>query len=463
MLRRLTGAPLFGLALVAALLVTFALRNTHGFAIRTEDGGYEGDIESYIDWTRLVTLGGIQSAYSGTFPETYAVYPPVALSGFWAVGNVYRWRVDPTFERGPAQGSLWLYRALKAMALVWQLLTAGAIVLLVRRLADARLAWLAGTLYILNPAILFDTAHWAQPDGAHSLFTVLAVGWLSLGAPLLAWGALALAALAKPQAWAILPLLVIATWRLGGPGAVASGGLTAAVVSLLVALPFILTGHLAELLTLPNTIATVLPLATADAHNLWRLVLAARGLDTLSTPETAPVLWHFSYRTVATVLVLAQLAFVTWLYWSRRVGLAEAGALGALGWFVTTTQAHENHLIMALPLLSLAWPTRRALLVPYAVLSLTVFANMALQDPLTMEALGRDLQDPLLVHLRLLNAAINVLTLVVWSVWATLRRPPVSRAPSAGSTDRAAEPARAGQPAAEGAAAASGGAPARSR
>ncbi len=292
---------------------------------------------------------------------------------------------------------------------------------------------------------------------------MLAVGWLSLGAPLLAWGALALAALAKPQAWAILPLLIIATWRLGGARSVGGGALVAVVISLLVALPFILTGHLTELLSLPNTIATVLPLATADAHNLWRLVLAARGLDTLSTPETTPVLWHFSYRTVATVLVLAQLAFVTWLYWSRRVGLAEAGALVALGWFVTTTQAHENHLIMALPLLSLAWPTRRSLLVPYALLSLTVFANMALQDPLTIESLGRDLQDPLLVHLRLLNAAINVLTLVVWSVWAALRPRPLSRAPSAGSADSVAGPARADQSAVGRAVAASGAAPARSR
>ncbi|MBV9358620.1 MAG: hypothetical protein JO023_24180 [Chloroflexi bacterium] len=462
-MRRAPGAPLFALALVLALVVTFALRNTHGFAIRTEDGGYEGDIESYIDWTRLVTLGGIQAAYSGTFPETYAVYPPVTLSGFWLVGNVYRWRVDPTFERGPAQGSLWLYRALKALALAWQLLTAGAIVLLVRRLANARLAWLAGAFYLVNPAILFDTAHWAQPDGAHSLFSVLAVGWLSLGAPLFAWAALALAALAKPQAWAILPLLIIATWRLGGPGSVVRGVLVAAVTSLLVVLPFVLTGHLAELLSLPNTIATVLPLATADAHNLWWLVLAGRGLDPLATPESAPVIGSLSYRTLATLLVLVQLAFVTWLYWSRRVGLAEAAALGALGWFVTTTQAHENHLIMALPLLSLAWPTRRSLLVPYAVLSLTVFANMALQDPLTIETLGRDLQDPLLVDLRLLNAAINVLTLVVWSVWAALRPRPLSRAPSAGSADPAVEPARADQPAAGRAVTASGAAPARSR
>ena len=49
-------------------------------------------------WTRLVTLGGIQSAYGGTWPETYAVYPPVTLYPYQAVGNVYRWLQDPDFD-----------------------------------------------------------------------------------------------------------------------------------------------------------------------------------------------------------------------------------------------------------------------------------------------------------------------------------------------------------------------------
>jgi hypothetical protein len=105
-----------------------------------------------------------------------------------------------------------------------------------------------------------------------------------------------------------------------------------------------------------------------------------------------------------------------WLYWTRRIGLAEAAALGALGWFVCTTQAHENHLFFALPLLALAWPTRRSLLGVFGVLSVTVLSNMALHDQLFLEALGWDLNDPLVVGLRLVNATTNVLCLVGWSL-----------------------------------------------
>jgi hypothetical protein len=118
----------------------------------------------------------------------------------------------------------------------------------------------------------------------------------------------------------------------------------------------------------------------------------------------------------AAALVLAQFALTWWLYWTRRVGLAEAAALGALGWFVCTTQAHENHLFFALPLLALAWPTRPSLLIVFAVLSATLLANMVLHDQLVLEALGREPDDPLVALLRSLNAAVNVLCFVGWSL-----------------------------------------------
>ena len=112
-----------------------------------------------------------------------------------------------------------------------------------------------------------------------------------------------------------------------------------------------------------------------------------------------------------------------WLYWTRRASLAEAAALGVLGWFTFTTQAHENHLFFALPLLSLAWPTRRSLLVPFGVITVTLFLNMLLHDQLLLEALGAGLQDPFVERLRLANAALNVLCCLGWCVTALLRPP----------------------------------------
>jgi hypothetical protein len=407
---------LFLAAVAAALLIGHLVRDTPGYVVRAADGSYEGDIVHYVYWTRLVTLGGVQAAYSGQWPETYAVYPPLTLYPYQAVGNLYRLFQDPAFDPRRAQDSLWLREAIKFVALAWHLATALAILMLVRARWGASVGAIAGALYVANPAALYDVAHWAQPDGAHSLFTVLAVGWLGIGQVAPAWAAMALAALSKPQAWSVAPLLALATVREGGPRALGVGLVTGAVVGGIVMAPFVVTGTLGELLTLPGTIASVMPVVSADAHNLWWLVAAARGLDPLYTPDVARLVGPLTFRIAAALLVVAQFAFTYWLFWTRRVGLAEAAALGALGWFVCTTQAHENHLFFALPLLALAWPGRRSLLIVYALLSVTVLCNMALHDQLVLEALGRDLNDPLVASLRQLNAALNVLCFVGWSL-----------------------------------------------
>ena len=112
-----------------------------------------------------------------------------------------------------------------------------------------------------------------------------------------------------------------------------------------------------------------MPVVAADAHNFWWLVLAAARSGPALRAGRRARLGPLTYRMVAAALVGAVLLLTYWLYWTRRASLAEAAALGVLGWFTFTTQAHENHLFFALPLLSLAWPTRRSLLVPFGVLS----------------------------------------------------------------------------------------------
>jgi hypothetical protein len=431
---------------VAALLVGHLLRDTPGFVVRGENGDYHGDITHYVYWTRLVTQGGIQSAYSGSWPETYAVYPPVSLYAYQVVGGIYRLVEDPTFDPQRAQRSAFLHEGIKAVALAFHLATALALFFLAGRLYGSAAGALAGSVYVLNPAALYDVANWGQPDGAHALFSVLAVGALSLGWLARAWCAMAVAALAKPQAWSILPLLSLATLRIaffpgrqgssngaavtdgarltGGFVACSRAGLAAASVALVVVLPFILTGHLRDLLSLPRVISSVMPVVSADAHNFWWLVMRPLGQEPLFVEDSVRVLGPLSFRVLAGLLVLGSNAFACWLYWTDRASLAESSGMAVLGWFVFTTQAHENHLFFALPLLALALPGRRRLFAPYAVMSVTLLLNMALHDELVLEALGLP-QDGLLVgSLRVLNAAFNVSCFAAWSAWAALRPAP---------------------------------------
>jgi hypothetical protein len=415
------AVALLGSAVLAAFIVAHVFRDTAGYMVHNPDGTITGDITHYVFWTRLVTLGGIQVAYGGKWPETYAVYPPVNLYAYQAVGNAYRWLQDPAFDPQRAQDSLFLREGIKFVALTWHVLTSVAIFWLIRRIASPARAAAAASLYAINPATLFDVAHWAQPDGAHSLFSVLAVGLLSLGQIVVPWAALAVAALAKPQAWVLIPLLAVATIRLHGLLGLVRGAVVAALVSLAISLPFLVSGHLSDLLSLPSTVSTVMPVVSAEAHNLWWLVSESRGLDPLFIDDSTRLVGPLTYRGVAGALVAGVLLLTSWLFWTRRASLAEAAALSVLGWFTFTTQAHENHLFFALPLLSLAWPTRRWLLVPFGVISATLLLNMVLHDEFLLEGLGRGLHDPLLEQLRLANSATNVVCCVAWCVLASLR------------------------------------------
>jgi hypothetical protein len=414
---------LFGAAMVLALLVGHLLRDTPGYVVRNPDGSLSGDITHYVYWTRLVTLGGIQSAYSGTWPETYAVYAPVALLPLEAVGMLYQHVQDPSFDPDVAQQSLWLREGLKFVALAWHLLTGIAVFVLIRRAFGEGVGAIAASLYGLNPAALYDVAHWAQPDGAHSLFSVLAVGLLESGAVVAPWAALAAAAMAKPQAWFLVPLCAIATLRMRGPVGLVRGAVAGSIVAAAIGLPFAISGHLMELLGLPSVVSSVMPVVSADAHNLWWLVAQLRGQDPLFVQDSARILGPLSYRVLGSALVAATMGLTFWLYWTRRASLAEAAAIGALGWFCFTTQAHENHLFFALPLLSLAWPGRPSLLFPFAVVSLTLLLNMLLHDQLVLEGLGFGVHDAMVERLRLLNAGLNVACFAVWSAAAAVRRP----------------------------------------
>jgi hypothetical protein len=388
-----------------------------------------GDLTHYVAWTRLVTLEGLEHAYRGTYPETFALYGPVVMASYRVAGVAYRAAVDPAFEAGRAAESPWLRRALKLVALSWHLAAGVAVGLVLVRAGRLGWSWAAGVgaLYLADPMAVLDVGHWGQPDGALALFAVLAIGCGAAGRWGLAGAALALGALAKPQAWVLFPLVGLAAWQGGGVRAVARAALGGAAAAAIVLLPFLAAGRLEDLLALPGAVAGAMPVVSGNAHNLWWLVVAAQGSSPVTIRDTAPLVGILTYREAALLLLAGFLAFVVWLVRSGRVGLAEGAALWTVGWFGLTTQAHENHAFVALPLLALALPWRPRLGYAFALLSLTGLLNLTLQDPLLLDVLGLAGPAPetrqVLADLRTLNAAGAVALLLGWSILAAARDP----------------------------------------
>lgn len=154
------------------------------------------------------------------------------------------------------------------------------------------------------------------------------------------WIAGAIASLAKPHAWVLVRLIVVAHLRVNGRRRFAESAAIGAATALLILLPYLEHGRAADLVTLPCVAAQVTPVASANAHNFWWIVGGNPGRF---PRDSEPVLGSLSYRQTAVPLVIAVLAFTLWRYMqSHQSSAFLLAAYQAFAWVMFTTQAHEN-------------------------------------------------------------------------------------------------------------------------
>lgn len=390
------------LALSAALFLGVALTP-----------GYPGDTAHYKFWTKLVTEKGIHSAYSGTYPETYAIYPPVTLYFYKAIGHFYQTFYDPSFDRGRALANQNLTFLIKLPGILFHLATALVIFLETRGRVRRGIAYITTAAYAFNPGVLFDTAYWGQPDAVHSLFTLLAIAFLARGHIAPSWVFMALALLTKPQTWPLLALLLFVTARRFGLSGLLRGGLSGLATGALVLSPFILHGTLYELATLPLSIADVMPFISVNAHNLWWLL--SRG-HLPFIPDMGLIRGIISFRTSG-LLLLAGLGVIAAARSNgsrSRESLYLVFAFLGFSFFMVSTRMHENHAFLVLPLLATILYLDWRLKLIFSLLSLTFLVNMVLHDPVLAPQIEALFSAARMTQGQVLNSLINTLLLVFW-------------------------------------------------
>jgi hypothetical protein len=437
---RVTAPPAASLALresrgraariVAVGMALLAAGALNGWIVVASQAGPLADLTHYKHWARLVTVDGMHAAYSGTYPETYAIYPPVTLLTFRAAGALYQQGVDPTFDLDRALASHELSVLLRLQALFFHLLVGLAVLLVARHAVSFAAAYVAMLAYLFNPGAIFDVAQWGQPDPVFGLFVLLALAaaaWgvgpqpaardaLSPRAAALAGLCIVVAAFAKPQAWVFLPLVGGLVWRRGGlPGVVAAGA-AGAIAALVVAFPYLRHGTLGELVGLPRAIGSVMPVVTANAHDVWWLLSHGAARWPL---DQEPLVGPISYRLAAVALVgvFALLALARALRAPSFAAAFAAGAYTGFGFFMAMTQVHENHMYVVFPLLAVAAAVDRRLWPLYAVLAVTWCANMLLHDFDLAEQVVAPLLPWSLEEAQWLNSLVNTLVLAGWTAW----------------------------------------------
>jgi 4-amino-4-deoxy-L-arabinose transferase-like glycosyltransferase len=357
-----------------------------GLLIRLVALPFEGteDVLVWKTWSYGALNQGVSRLYGvgGQPPErglvrwgdrvTTVDYPPIALYELAASGAVYR-LFSPSFEN-----NRWLNVAIKLpgvlaeIALTWLLF-----VVVARRYGRPAGLWAAAACWI-NPAMILAGSLLGYLDALMALPALGSIAAAALNAPIAAGALLAIACLTKLQAIFILPVVALALWNAGRPTgakAIVAGAVSAAAVSVVVLMPYVLAGASRNVL---QGVSSLLrhDMLSADAANVWWVItyvmrasyaageLGAWAAWTMTMRilgmSTIVKLGYPNPRPIATLSIFAATAWALWR--ARRASdlplLSAACAFIVHAYFMLGVAVHENHLYLAVPLLALAAAAR---------------------------------------------------------------------------------------------------------
>jgi hypothetical protein len=361
--------------------------------------GYPHDLGAYKRWALTAGLQGVPAVYDAA--RTTYDYPPLYAYLLAPFGRAYA-TVAPAATRqftttGTFGDSAFFSLLVKIPPLAFDILIAFLLGTLACRFGmwpgRSGRGWWPALLYLLLPAVLFNSGYWGQPDVVHTFSILLALTLILVGKPQWGWASAALACMMKPLAIPFLPLLALATLVRSGGRGILLGAAGAFGTALLVYLPFVVTGRGAIALQRLFHDMGLMAFTSSNAHNLWWLLGPWK-------PANGPWLGPFTPDTVGLgffaifyAILLARLWRVERTRLAGRAPIARGpealstqhhwylgAAAVAFGFFIFSTHMHENHLFGVLPfLVLLAGSGRRGLTLALAV-SGVVVVNMAIHD-----------------------------------------------------------------------------------
>lgn len=343
--------------LAAGLLLRLFLATLPGFGI---------DIGAFRAWSLLLGDRGPWNFYSGDFFVDYApgyLYVLMLLGGLNTIFTFSNERWEYLLKLPPIAADLasayLLYRLLEGQR------------------PAVRLG--AAALYLFLPAALLLGPVWGQVDSFLAFFLLLTVYYFAKGRPLAASLAYVVGFLIKPQAVAMLPLIVFWLLRDYGPRAWLRVGAAALVAGLLLVLPFFPNNPF-ELVNEVRDSAEVYPYNSFWAYNFWGLFgTLDQGIFGLFKPDKTTFLGT-SHRDWGIFLFLVASIAIIYVFRRRRdLGHMALGAsLSMMAFYLFLTRMHERYLFSALlPLLVAAVLLKsRPLWALFAGLNVIHFLNL---------------------------------------------------------------------------------------
>lgn len=306
--------------------------------------GYQYDVDVIGHWAKSAVTLGIAHSYEKQIDgTTLPTYPPLSIAVFAAAGHLYKAALSPDYDL-----TLPVYRiVMKLPAIVSDVGVCILLFFLFRRYRGLFAGTVAGLLYALHPAVIYDSGIWGQTDGIY-MFAILAALFAATYEQWLLAGAMtAVAVLLKPQAVIVLPVMALLLLHDNRRLGMALIGGT--VLCITVLFPFAIAGNLSAVLRVYIQIVGQSNNLTNGSFNAW---FALYG-DKIPHPDINLFFGAIPYRTVGTLVfgsvttgLLALFGPTIWLRKTRSTVFLPMMVTGLIGWafFLFNTEMHERYL-----------------------------------------------------------------------------------------------------------------------
>jgi Gpi18-like mannosyltransferase len=321
---------------------------------------YQNDMATYSYWFNTAADHGVRSFYGVVMQEAgWIDYPPFNVYIFYAFGSL---------AKTLAGFGVSIVNIVKLVPNLFDLAASAVIYFFVRKQLSFKLSLLASALYAFNPAVIFNAAVWGQFDAIYTFFLLVSLILALKSKPELSAVTLALAILTKPQAIALLPLIAFVIFKKNGLKRLLFSVLAFTVTVFLVILPMEWSNPVTFLGNIYFGAYGGYAYTSLNAFNVW-------GLFGFWIPDGGFYIlgWVlFGAFTVFTLYMLNK----RWNQ-SNWALVAFAAFMLFFSFFMLPTRIHERYLFPVISILSLLFPFVKKTRLIYAVMTATLFVNIA--------------------------------------------------------------------------------------
>lgn len=323
---------------------------------------FQTDMGSWEAWSARLVHTGPSGFYSQTY---FSDYFPGYLYILWIAGSIFN------FLSMPISG-IYFEFFLKSITTLFDIGSAFYIYKIVINY-NKSWAYLAPILYLLNPAIIFNTSIWGQIDGIFTFFIVLSSYFLIEKKEIFKSSlAATLGVLVKPHALVIVPVLLINSFNNFSSLKFIKSLIVSLFTLILLSVPFFPNNPILGIFELGIKSQDVYKFTSLFAFNFWAIIGWWKPDNTL---------FIVSYKMWGIIMFAISILLIAFPLFKKKEDSRQfyfASALSFLSFFLFLTRMHERYLFpfLALFLIIAIIKKSKFLLILYFIISTVHFINL---------------------------------------------------------------------------------------